>query len=437
MLLALLHLALAAPPNVILVVVESLRADRLSPYGFTERSSTPNLERFSKRSAVFENTVTQAGWTVPAIASLFTAVDPQAHRALQFRKGKRLEADTLSDSHTTLAETFAAAGYRTQALLKSVVIDGQRGFAQGFERYDRVDGDMAEGPSAEQLTKAASAWLQGQIGVEQPFFLYLHYMDPHSSYKPPEPWQTQYRGDYTGPVDGTHKQIQQDFVAGGKVPSKADRAALLSYYDGAVAYWDHQFGELMRFVVASGLDPNTIVVVASDHGEAFYEHGRFFHEHVYQENIRIPLIIKAPGIGAVRLSHWTQLIDVAPTLVDLAGLTPDPRWQGLSQAGAMRGEAPTLRTAYAEYAGYRAAIDTNGMKLILGDGYAKLFDLSKDPTELRDISGLRMGEVNRMKTILEARYNEGRERAGQFSGVAPVPVPADQAEALKALGYTP
>lgn len=435
--LVLVSLALAAPPNVVVVVAESLRADRLGPYGFTERTTTPSLDRFARRSVVFENVVTQAGWTVPAVASLFTAVDPQAHRALQFRNDRRLEADTLSEHHHTLAEHFSEAGYTTQALLKTVVIDGQRGFAQGFDRFDRVDGDMAEGASGEQLTKAAQAWLQGQIGAEKPFFLYLHYMDPHSSYKPPEPWQTQYKGDYRGPVDGTHKQIQSDFVDARKVPTKADKAALFSYYDGAVAYWDHNFGELMKFLVASGLDTNTVVVVTSDHGEAFYEHERFFHDHVYQENIRIPLLIKAPGVAPGRLSHWTQLIDVAPTLLDLAGISPDPRWQGLSQRPAMTGSPPTLRTAYAEYGGYRAAIDPSGMKLILGDGYAKLFDLSVDPAETRDISGFRMGEVNRMKTVLEARYAEGRERASLFTHSAPVPVPADQAEQLKKLGYLP
>lgn len=387
--------------NVILIVVDALRADHVGAYGYG-RPTTPNLDRFSNRSVVFTQAIASSAWTVPSMGSLFTSLDPSVHRALRYRATERIADDALRDELPTLAEHFTAAGYHTAGLLKSVVLDPARGFAQGFAEFRPVAGDMPDGQSAEQLTTAAISWLQN-YKQEKPFFLYLHYMDPHSSYCPPMPWYSMFKGDYDGPVTGEHNQIEVDYIQKGKIPSRRDIEALTGFYDASVAYWDSQFGQLMRHVVVSGLDAQTMVVVVGDHGEALYEHGTFFEQHVYQENIHVPLIIKAPAVEPRRLEHFVQLTDVAPTLARLAGLPPEPAWRGRDQVGAMLGGPAPEGEVYAEYGAYRTIIEASGLKLIVGDGPARLYNVLSDPDERKDLAGFKMGEVNRMKKLLEAR----------------------------------
>jgi len=412
-LLAWLNPAVAAdtPPNVLLVLVDAMRARNLSVYGYA-RPTTPNLERFARRAVVFEHCVSQAAWTVPAVASLYAGVDPLAHGVLRYNPTTRLENDELMPWEDTIAEVFQRGGWQTAALQKSVIIDPRRGMTQGFDLVRIVGGDMVEGESAGQLTDDAIRWLRDERDPARPFFLNLHYMDPHSSYRPPEPWYSQWADGYAGTLTGEHTQIEQRFVFPRATPAPEDLARLLSLYDGEIGYWDQEFGRLMAHLVTSGLDANTVVVVVADHGEAFGEHGSWFQGDIFQENVEIPLLVKAPGVEPGRRSHWTQLIDVAPTLADLVGLPRGARWMGRSQAASVRGGPAPVGVVYAEYGNTTMIVRPDGMKLMLGEFPARLYNLRRDPLERHDLGPVRALRVEAMKPELHARRRLAMALAG-------------------------
>ncbi len=420
-------------PNVIVVLGDAFRADKTGPYGYTARDTTPNLDRFSKRSTVFTNAIAPNAWTVPSVASLFTQVEPQAHRVLRYQVGERVEMDTMSLDHQTLAEQFQASGYTTASLLKSMVIDSSRGFSQGFDHYEVVEGVQAHGVSGAQLTDRAISWIEAQEG-DEPFFLYLHYMDPHSPYVAPEPQYSKYAAGYTGSLTGLHNEVVP-FQKGEREPTAADVQHLRDLYDAEVEYWDLQFGRLMRHLVSSGIDDNTIVVVTGDHGEAFYEHGQFFHGNLYQENLVVPLIVKVPGQQGRRVDDYVAVIDLGATVADLAGVERVDYWQSHSQAAAVRGGKAIADNVYAEYASQKAVYTPRGLKLILGDGPVKLYDLREDPLEQRDLAEARPADVERLRKIAVDRFQAGKALAVRFEATETQELSDEQVEALRALGY--
>jgi arylsulfatase A-like enzyme len=426
-----------ARPNVIVILMDALRADALGSYG-NPRKPSPNLDRWAAGGSRWQTTVSQNAWTVPCVASLMTGVDPQAHRVLRYQGSQRVEMDTLSLSHDTMAEQFKATGYTTGALLKSVVIDSSRGFSQGFDTYRIVEPkkDQAWGESAKHLTDAALGFLDQEAGKGKPFFLYLHYMDTHSPYKAPEPWYSKYKGNYTGAFDGAHAPIEQAIKAG-NIPTPADWAHLRGLYDGELAYFDSQIQRLFDSLAQRGIDKNTIVVLTADHGEAFWEHGVVFHGNLYQENIHIPMIVRGPGVKPGVLGNYTQAIDLAPTLADLAGVPKGKAWMGTSQAAPMRtGGNAAPQVVYTEYIDQRMVIDgATNLKLIINDGPVKLYDLARDPGERTNLATSRPGDVKRLRALLDARYERGRKLGQAAPAEAPRTLSNEEVEMLKELGY--
>ncbi|MSQ03113.1 MAG: hypothetical protein EXR71_14695 [Myxococcales bacterium] len=429
------HAEAAAKPNVIVVLVDTLRADHLGPYAYKKRPTTPNLDAFAAGGVVWENAVSPNAWTVPSVASLFTGVDPQAHQCLHFRKGERLATDSISDAHDTMAESFAANGYATAAFIKSTVLSTSHGFSQGFARFEVVGGkDQAWGYSARDLNDAALPWLTGQQKAGTPFYAYLHFMDPHSPYKAPEPWYSKYKGTYTGKLDGAHVGLDEAFKA--KTVSATDWEYMLALYDAEIEYWDTEFGRFWAELQAAGVAKNTIVVLVSDHGEAFGEHQNVFHGNLYQENIHIPVVFRGPGIKPGRMRGYAQLIDVVPTLAELTASPKGRAWQGKSMVAAMAGGAGHTAAVYSEYMGHRMAIEpSTGLKLIIGDGDPKLYDLRNDPQERTNLHAARPADADRIKTQLQARFSSGQALSKQFGVGKSEAMSAEQCEMLKALGY--
>lgn len=435
-----------ARPNVLIVLVDALRADRLGPYGFTERPTSPNLDRFAAQAVVFERAVSQNGWTVPSVASLFSGVYPQTHGVLRFIDPRsHLEGggegpvlmDAMSGDHSTLAERFAAAGWATAAILKSDVINAGRGFEQGFEHFeflsqppkDRLD-------SGAQLTDATLRWLEGRGDDPRPFFLYLHYMDPHTSYIAPEPYYSRYSTGYSSTLDGNHGPIVAFNEEGSPPPTADDIGKLLALYDAEIEYWDSQFGRLVDRLAATGLIDETVVVVTADHGEAFWEHELFEHRAVFQENIWVPMIIRVPGAEPARIPQWVQMIDIGPTVVELAGVEPGPHWVGLSHAEAIRSGAPVReQPVSSEWAGERTLITPDGLKILLGHGEPRLYDLAADPGETVNLAATRGEDLLRLEGLLEARFREAVELKARFRAAGPAELDPEQVEELKALGY--
>ncbi len=425
----------AAKPNVIVVLVDTLRADHIGAYGYKKRPTTPNLDAFSAGGMVWENAVSQNAWTVPSVASLFTGVDAQAHQCLNFRKGEKLATDTISDAQETMAESFKANGYTTAAFIKSTVISTSHGFSQGFDKFEIVGGkDQAWGYSARDLNDAALPWLTGQVKAGGPFLAYLHFMDPHSPYKAPEPWYSKYKGSYAGKLDGAHVGLEEAFKA--KTVSAADWEYMLALYDAEIEYWDTEFGRFWKELQAAGAAKNTIVVLVADHGEAFGEHTNVFHGNLYQENIHIPVIMRGPGIKQGRMKGYSQLIDVVPTLAELSASPKGRAWQGKSMVAAMAGGAGHTNPVYSEYAGQRMAIEpSTGLKLIIGDGDPKLYDLPNDPLERVNLYGARPADAARIKTQLQTRFAAGQALSKQFGVGKSEEMSAEQCEMLKTLGY--
>jgi len=434
--------------NVVIVLVDAMRADRLGPYGFVERSTTPELDRFAAESVVFENAVSQCGWTVPSVATLFTGVYPQTHGVLRFidpkvhlegesEGGEAVMMDAMSMDHQTLAEQFSAAGYSTAAILKSDVINAGRGFEQGFEYFHFV----AEKPkdrleTGAHLTDAAVQWLKSRETEERPFFLYLHYMDPHTSYIAPEPFYSKYSSGFESSLDGNHGPVVAFNEEGSPAPTDDDVGKLLALYDGEVEYWDTQFARLMEYFETSGLADETIIVVTADHGEAFWEHELFEHRGVFQENILVPMIFRIPGVVPKRVSPWVQMADIGPTVADLVGVERGPSWVGLSHAGSILSNEPVQEQAVSsEWAGERTLITPEGLKIILGHGEPRLYDLKLDPGETQNLATQEPKDLARLKKILEDRFQKAYQLRGLFSPATRTELTPEQIEALRELGY--
>ncbi|MEM9596065.1 MAG: sulfatase [Acidobacteriota bacterium] len=434
--------------NVVLVLVDAMRADRLGPYGYDARPVTPNLDAMAAEAVVFERAVSQAGWTVPSVASLFSGVDPQAHKVLKFIDSKAeagqdghadkltVMMESLSDGHTTVAEKFAEAGYQTQAIVKSDVVSAGRGFDQGFADFEFVsEWPKAHLQTGEQLTDRALEWLEtGRDG--NPFYLYLHYMDVHSSYMAPAPWYGKYAEGIDSDWDGSHMQVVP-FHDGDEIPTEADIEKLWAHYDEEIEYWDDQFGRLLDALEAKGMMENTIVVLVADHGEAFYEHGEFFHSDLYQQNIHVPLILRMPEVEPRRFDHWVELTDVGPTLAELTGVGVAEEWTGKSHAAAIRGGEPVVRPVYSEFAGSRMLIEPEtGLKLLTGKERGdELYDLVADPGEKTNLAEERPEDLDRLKRMAHRRYVEAKQLSERFPKADPSELTAEQIEALKSLGY--
>jgi choline-sulfatase len=441
-------------PNVIIVLVDALRADRLGAYGFDERPTSPNLDALAAQSIVFERAVSQSGWTVPSVASLFSGVYPRTHQVLRFIEPKaHLEGqaegtgpvlmDALSMDHETLAEQFSEAGYSTAAILKSDVINAGRGFDQGFDTFqflakkpkDRLD-------TGAQMTDAAIAWLDGRNDQGRPFFLYLHYMDPHTSYIAPEPFYSKYSTGFDSDLDGNHAGVVAFNEPDGPEPTADDIGKLLALYDAEIEYWDTQFGRLMGHIDSAGLAGDSIVVVTADHGEAFWEHGMFEHRGVFQENIHVPMIFRVPGVEAGRIGSWVQMMDIGPTLAELAGVPFGEHWVARSHAPAILGEGEVVeKVVYSEWAGERTIIEPSGLKLLTGHGKPRLYDLEADPRERVNLAdpddpeNYRPEDLARMTAELERIIAESEALAGAFSEAEQTELSDEQIEALRALGY--
>ncbi len=295
-------------PSVLLVVIDTLRADHLGTYGYA-RPTSPNLDRLASDAIVFERVVTQGGWTRPAMASLFTSLYPHVHGAVKSNQ-------TLPAEATTLAESLQEAGYRTVGLQTNPFISGAKNLAQGFrEYYERY------GANGETLMNALFRWLDRHEATQ--FFAYVHLMDVHLPYESPEANRAKFDVPYHGQLDpnrvGTRKQILKLLPT----LTDEDKQHVIALYDAGVNYADEQIGRLMDALRDRKLLDNTIVIITADHGEELFDRGGYEHGHsLYNEVSHVPLIIRNPRASKrpVRVRQLVRLIDVYPTVLGFVGL---------------------------------------------------------------------------------------------------------------------
>lgn len=301
-------------PLVILYLVDTLRADHTTPYGY-KRETTPELAKFAKEAVLFESAIAHASWTKPSVASLMTSRLPSRHRAVQLR-------DPLDSGQVTLAEMLDSRGLSTgAAIANSVIYAADSNFHQGFDVFEGLHGDEGRRSKAvdtKLVVDRALHFLDTRRGM--PAFLYVHTMDPHVPYTPPAPFDTMFDPKSTPDHPGVDPRT--DF----KEPLDRDR--LIAQYDGDIAYGDQQFGRFIDELKKRGMFDDALIFFVADHGEEFQDHGGWLHgRSVFDELIHVPMIVKFPGGRGAgkRVSQMVALSDVLPTVLEDLGMpVPDP-----------------------------------------------------------------------------------------------------------------
>ena len=418
------------PPNVLLILVDALRADRLG-VNASGKLLTPNLDRLTKEGVNFENAFSHSTWTKPSVATLITSLYPSQH-GMQFvgvetPEGFRVEE--LAEGIETLAEGFQRAGYATGASVNQVHLHERFGFGQGYDLYKQV-----EGKDAFHVNSIIEDWL-ASIG-DQPFFAYVHYLDTHWPYTR----RLEKHEDQFGSTAMTSKPTGSAFKASewAKGISPQDLAALETRYDYEVAYVDDAIGQMIDKLKELGRYDNTIIVTTSDHGEAFFEHQKLQHGGVpYDEVTRIPLAVRLPERLRPTITSSTELvglIDVMPTLFDLAGLEPATNALGNSLRPLLSDESPSQRLVFIEtFEAIGVRSETHKL-LRYRDGRTEFFNLVADQAELSPVIDACSGscaELERPLAAFERLLKQGRE--SNPSGRAFMT--AAEVDRLRALGY--
>ena len=313
--------------NVILICLDTVRADHLGCYGYEGNETTPALDALAENAIVFADASATAGWTKPSVPSFLTGTYPCQHGVYEgsARLKEGAVTDVLPDSATTLAEVFADAGWRTGAFVRNAQLRPGNGFEQGFESY------MDEAGDAREIRWRAQDWL-GEQEDDRPFFLYLHLLDAHWPYPVPDEYATRFASaEAVAPFRDGDSRALRDAINDGEVDFEAaDREALLALYDGALRYIDDELGRLFAWLDRNGLE-DTVICVISDHGEEFGEYGRIGHGHSLSENLlRVPWILRDPNSAPGRVEVPVSLVDLYPTLLATAGITA-PGSEGLDR----------------------------------------------------------------------------------------------------------
>ena len=418
-----------AGPHVVLFVLDTVRADGLSVNGHP-LTLTPAIDRLAAQGVNFTAAYAHATWTKPSIATLFSGAYPDRHRvrtsAEQVADG--FVAERLGPQFHTLAERFRNGGYKTAAFVNQIHLQPKFGFDQGFDRYE-----WSTGKTADEVNGAIERWLE--IPPEGSLFLYIHYLDPHWPYTERVEDLRQALGtlgvDPPPPRSGDRVDA---WLAAGLAPGSIE--GLRARYDHGVAYVDGALGHALEILDQAGLLKDAVVMVTSDHGEGFLEHGRLQHGYApFEEVARVPLVVRLPealGFVPATVSQPVGLIDVMPTLLDLAGLPPtEPGDRGRSLVPAMRGLRLPPRPIYAETSGIRGLRTTDTKLLRYPDGRAEYYDLSSDPGERQPLP------CNDRCLELEQELDRFIELAASWHDNPEDSVELDKAdlERLRALGY--
>ena len=324
--------------NVILYVVDTLRADHLGCYGYHEGTS-PRIDEFARSAVLFKDAQAQAPWTRPAVASLLTGVLPQRHGAVTLRAA-------LATRMPTLAELLHRHGYATAAFVSNVNVSPQWGFGRGFDRYEYFEEDTKSRrmhQPAGTLHRAGLDWIR-TVGP-RPFFLYVHATDPHAPYVPEARYRSRFERRELRPpglrLDRPLQGIQRNKHSG-KQPTANDAAWLASLYDAEIAEFDSAFGKFLNALGAAGVLDQTLFVFVADHGEEFLDHGGLAHgKTLYSAQLHTPLIMRFPeaaGAGR-RVDSLVSHVDMLPTVLDYLGIPVPGDVDGISLLPDIRGTA--------------------------------------------------------------------------------------------------
>ncbi len=436
----------AVPEGLVLVTLDVVRPDRMSLYGY-ERETTPELERLARDAAVFDEALTVAPSTPPSMASLMTGLypfwseadgpwwrRPGIHHGLTRYFGRAEEVKGLPPAVPTLAQRLREAGLRTGAVVSNAYVNSEFGFPRGFDRFQEFPpGAWDPHPEAGEVVDEALGWLAA--GAGEPFFLYLHLMDAHGPYAPPAPWNRFFPGEY---LDGDDQRLTTDFLnarESDELRRLEPHASLV--FDGALRYADHELGRLWRRLADRGLLDRTIVVVHSDHGEEFLDHGGSGHRGtVYEELVRVALMVRYPPLtaGGRRVAGTARPTDLHSTLLELLGLGSPEGLHSRSLVPQLSGAAGRTDPVFGAFH-RRAWVRDGRWKWIRHpDGAEELYDLVADPGETRDLSVERRAVAESLAAAWDGweaeRLAEGVASAGEEGEVTEATL-----DRLRALGY--
>lgn len=396
-------------PNILLLVIDTLRADHVGSYGY-ERDTTPAIDRIAGNSIVFENAYTTAPWTLPAFASILTSRYPWEHGAVNDYLAVREELPTL-------AGLLRDRGYETAAFVSHIFASSTYGFDAGFDLFEefRITEDYRfdQGlePRADRVVTRVIDWLTKRE-KERPFFLLVHLFDPHWEYGAPEPFRNRFDPEYRGEIDGSYGSIAKYFPVD-SLMNGTDLTHVTALYDGEIRFVDSWVDSLVSALRTTGEWNRTVTVITADHGEEFQEHNSMGHSFTFfDEVLRVPLLLHDPadGTGARSVTEPASSLDILPTLLTRAGIPLPEGIRGISlyETGSHRGLNRTLyasttregRHGQAAFRGYRKLVwDRNG---------TRLFNTAGDPLEKRDISA----EEAEVARALRISLVEERKEAG-------------------------
>jgi len=440
-------------PNVVIVTLESIRTDVVGAYGGASVSRpavpvTPAIDAFAESATLYENAYSVTSWTLAAHASLFTGLYPSAHQT----DGPH---DRLDDSYPTLAEALALRGFATAGVVSGPYLRLIHGLSQGFEEWvdgiaEPIDPLAHDDVTNPEMLAALERWLDAR-DPERPFLLFAYFWDPHFDFLPPPPYDEMFVGDAGEPIDASSFDTNPAIHP---YMAREDLDWIRAQYEGEVRWTDEHLGRLFAALRERGLWNHTLVIVTADHGEEFFDHGQKGHKkNLYAETVRVPLIVKYPDQReGLRDDRLASLVDVVPTVLDVAGIEPDFPVQGHSLIGVPAPERviffDLLATRYTRQAGgmvaervqrLRAAQDADHKLIQRGQAEAvereELYVTRGDPGEREDRAENLPEPVSRLQVLLGAHLDESAGIASEYRRGGEVELSPEDRERLRVLGY--
>jgi arylsulfatase A-like enzyme len=429
----------AAPaprPDILLITVDTLRKDHLSSYGY-EHPTTPFIDHLAETGVRFTNSYSTSCWTVPAVASLMTSLHPDSHGVVSGSvvsnevHGQQILAEELP----RLPELLREAGYRTFGITANGHLAAELGYAQGFDRYE----NLGFGAVAHDINRKLEEWKE-ELDAASPYFLWLHYFDPHAPYRPHESWLSRFASRL--PVEEPDRLVVNNasrYLGMGISKRSSEFKYVIALYDGEINHTDGAIRDAVRL-----LDPasESLVIVTSDHGEEFLEHHRFGHQDaLWQELVEIPLVLRFPGErhAGVVVEDGASLVDIGPSLIDYIGGDIPVRAQGASFMPAVEGrEQNTTGPVISSLSRYKTrridAIMDRDWKLILYGGtrhHELLYNLKKDPQERTNLAASNLLK----KAELTTRLQEELSRLSDGVDPSVAGATGERLQELRSLGY--
>jgi len=423
-------------PNVILIVVDTLRADHVDCYG-NKRTTTPHIDALAREGILFKNAISTAPWTLPSVASILTSQYPSV-------LGIREEYVKLDQRFTLLPEVLKNHDYSTYGVTSAPLVTSNIGFGRGYDDYNEEHLSGHESVSSPGVTEQSVSFVKKPH--TKPFFLFSYYFDPHYNYILHKKYN--YYPSYKGKLRSNHSisalwRYRDQF-------SKDDIKYLVSLYDSEIAFTDEHIGKLINELKKQGMYDNSVIIITADHGEEFMERGWIGHSiTLHQELIRVPLIMKFPGLEARKINTPVSLIDIMPTICSYLGIQIPNGLDGQAiniKTGSSMIKRPVFSETFnpqvhregpIEPIAFRSVVLGN-MKLIYDEkkNLAFIYDLSKDPYEQYNLADAKQEEHVKLKALLSEwiNYVEKKRIKGPQQDVNDLFTP-EQREQLKSMGY--